>query len=78
MAEIVLVVVVVVVAAIIVPGWESHISIDCVLLLFLCGAIAVVVVVRLDPEDGDDLDEEEDAGVDGGDDAEHLKTGNRD
>ena len=37
------------------------------------GTIAVVVViVRLHPEDGDDLDEEEDASVDGGDDAQHL------
>ena len=37
------------------------------------GTIAVVVaIVRLNPEDGDDLDEEEDASVDGGDDAQHL------
>ena len=50
----------------------SDILIACVLLLFLCGTIAVVVVVWLDPKDGDDLDEEEDASVDGGDDAQHL------
>ena len=50
---------------------------DCLLSLFLCGTIAVVVVVRLDPEDGDKLDEEEDAGIDGGDDAQHLKTGKK-
>ena len=37
------------------------------------GTIAVVVaIVRLHPEDGDDLDEEEDAGIDGRDDAQHL------
>ena len=36
------------------------------------GTIAGVVIVRLDPKDGDDLDEEEDASVDGGDDAQHL------
>ena len=37
------------------------------------GTIAVVVaIVRFDPKDGDDLDEEEDASVDGGDDAQHL------
>ena len=46
--------------------------IDSVLLFFLCRTIAVVVVVGLDPEDGDDLDEEEDASIDGGDDAQHL------
>ena len=79
-AEIVLVVVVVVVvvmAAIIVPGWQSDISTGCVLLLLLCGAIAVVVVVWLDPKDGDDLDEKEDAGIDGRDDAQHLKPGKK-
>ena len=75
-AEIVLVVVVVI-AAIIVPGWEGDISIGCVLLLFLCGTIAVAAVVRLDPEDGDNLDEEEDAGIDGRDDAQHLKSGKK-
>ena len=37
------------------------------------GTIAVVVaIVRFDPEDGDDLDEEEDASIDRGDDAQHL------
>ena len=43
-------------------------------ILFVCrGTIAVVVAIaRLHPEDGDDLDEEEDASVDGGDDAQHL------
>ena len=74
-AEIVLVVVVM--AAIIVPGWQSDISTGCVLLLLLCGAIAVVVVVWLDPKDRDDLDEEEDAGIDGRDDAQHLKPGKK-
>ena len=42
------------------------------------GTIAVVVaIVRLHPEDGDDLDEEEDAGIDGRDDAQHLKPGKK-
>ena len=43
------------------------------ILFFYWGTIAgVVAIVRLHPEDGDDLDEEEDASVDGGDDAQHL------
>ena len=43
------------------------------ILFVFWGTIAgVVAIVRLDPEDGDDLDEEEDASVDGGDDAQHL------
>ena len=35
---------------------------------------AWIVVVRSFPENGNKLDEEEDAGIDGGDDAQHLKT----
>ena len=71
-AEIVLVVVVVSTAAVVVPGWQGDILIDSVLLFFLRRTIAVVVVVGLDPEYGDDLDEEEDASIDRGDDAQHL------
>ena len=71
-AEIVLVVVVVNTAAIVVPGWQGDILIDSVLFFLLRWTIAVVVVVRLDPKDGDNLDEEEDASIDGGDDAQHL------
>ena len=48
------------------------------ILFFYWGTIAVVVaIVRLHPEDGDDLDEEEDAGIDGRDDAQHLKSGKK-
>ena len=72
MAEIVLVVVVVNTAAIVVPGWKGDILIDSVLLFCLCWTIAVVVVVGLDPKDGDNLDEEEDASINGRYDAQYL------